>query len=297
MASDNILSALIGVLEGSQRGANKFLEDHMARRRRREELEQMQQGQLDLLQAKAPIEREQAQFESNLISGRNREQAQIQSELQLGRERTLRAEEPTVPLYVEKTQQFIQPPGGSKRFEVLREPILKESTEDKELAKKLLRLQKLAVPGFDLTGEVEPSPTEAAKLRTGKGEFDTFMNDIQGYKNLITQYGPSEITDRYVQSQLKAAAKNLQLKVKNLAQLGVLSFSDIPFIEEQIPDPSIFTTSAGAMGALDQAEKAAKVAFKNNMSSHGYQERVPVKNLTPQEKAARREELLRKANQ
>lgn len=282
MASDNILSALIGVLEGSQKGANMFLEDYMARRRRREELELQQENQLGLLNAKAPLEREQAQFSSDL---------------ELGRARTLRDEEPTVPLYIEKEDRFLQPPRGSKKFEVLREPILKESTQDKELMKKEMRMQKLAVPGFDLTGEVEPSTTEAGKLRTGKGEFDTFINDIQGYKNLITQYGPSEITDRYVQSQLKAAAKNLQLKVKNLAQLGVLSFSDIPFIEEQIPDPSIFTTSAGAMGALDQAEKAAKVAFKNNMSSHGYQERMPVKSLTPQEKAARREELLKKDGQ
>lgn len=127
-----------------------------------------------------------------------------------------------------------------------------------------------AVPGFDSDGSVVIDDTEAKKLRDGLAEYRDFKNGIKEYRGLIDKYGTTELFDREGSAKLDAIAKNLQLKVKNLAQLGVLSASDVPFIEKQIPGPGIFTTRGGTLGGLDSTEKTMTEKFKNQMAARGY---------------------------
>lgn len=126
------------------------------------------------------------------------------------------------------------------------------------------------IPGYTSSGQVQLDDVEVRNLRSGAAEFETFKEGLASYKSLIQKYGTQEITDRNVAGQMGAYAKNLQLKVKNLAQLGVLSASDVPFIEQQIPGPGIFKTGAGMLGALDTAEKLMATAFEKKLKLSGY---------------------------
>lgn len=127
------------------------------------------------------------------------------------------------------------------------------------------------IPGYTRTGAVEVDDIETRKLREGVPEFETFKTAVSDYKKLISKHGTQEMTDRRVQGSMSALAKNLQLKVKNLAQLGVLSASDVPFIEEQIPSPGVFKTKEGMLGALETAEKLMQTAIDNKMKVGGYE--------------------------
>ena len=274
-SSDNILALITGALATTQKYGDKFLDDAFARRRAREERE----GEFDLYQRKQPIELQQqkslAQFKTDI--------------------------EPQVPLYNTATEATTMPPAGTKKFDTFTptlptaggEPVFLKSEIMKMGPTQRMKLPKhsivdditvdikedtLNVPGFELTGEVTPDKTEAKKLREGKGEYDTFIQGLNDYRNLISQYGTTEVLDRGARGQLQSAAKNLQLKVKNLAQLGVLSFSDIPFIQEQIPEPGVFTTVSGAMGSLSQTEKMMRDSFNKRMKSSGY--RAAIKRRT-----------------
>lgn len=126
------------------------------------------------------------------------------------------------------------------------------------------------IPGYQSTGEVAIDEIEARKLREAVSEFATFNKGLTEYKNLIEKHGTVEILDRKTSGKMEAYAKNLQLKVKNLAQLGVLSISDIPFIEKQIPSPGVFKTSEGMLGALNAAEEVLKNAVEEKLKVSGY---------------------------
>ena len=141
---------------------------------------------------------------------------------------------------------------------------------EKDAEKKALDAKGKIIPGYELTGETNIEDTELKNLRSGITEFETFKSGMTEYKNLIGKYGTTELMDRNIQGQLNAYAKNLQLKVKNLAQLGVLSASDIPFIEEQIPSPGVFKTKEGMLGALGTAEKLMQTALENKLKVSGY---------------------------
>jgi len=140
----------------------------------------------------------------------------------------------------------------------------------KDAEKRVTEEKGRVIPGYQSTGEVVVDDTEAKNLRSGVAEFETFKSGISEYKNLIKKYGTTEPTDRRAQGQLSAYAKNLQLRVKNLAQLGVLSASDIPFIEEQLPGPGVFRTKEGMLGALDTAEKLMTTSINKKLKTSGY---------------------------
>lgn len=140
----------------------------------------------------------------------------------------------------------------------------------KDEEKRLLVEKGTVIPGYEKTGEVEADPIEVRKLRQGVSEFETFSKDLERYKGLINKYGTSETTDRKIQGQMKALSKSLQLKIKNIAQLGVLSGSDIPFIEEPIPSPGILKTKEGMLGAIESTEQSMRSTIENNLKLSGY---------------------------
>lgn len=128
-----------------------------------------------------------------------------------------------------------------------------------------------AIPGFRATGQVTIDDTEAKKLREGVAEFQTFKRGVDEYRRMIEAHGTTEVFDRGTLAKMNALSKNLQLKVKNLAQLGVLSASDIPFIEKQIPGPGLFKTASGMKGALDATDSMMSSAIRDRMGASGYE--------------------------
>ena len=270
MSSDNLLAALVGVLEGSQRSVDMFLQDSLVRRRQREQ----GQIQMDIYRQKVPMERDQATFESDLQLEREREMAGYKSSLSVDESSKDLQTKTNPDDYIQGSDIMQFAPtlklDANKKYSKSLLPVIENRNKREE------NLDKLAVPGFDLTGEVRPDETEAKKLRDGLAEYETFKQGLQEYRSLIDTYGTTEVLDREGAASLNAASKNLQLKVKNLAQLGVLSWSDIPFIERQIPKPGVFTTKSGTLGALKTTEKLMESSIMNRMKSSGYKQRNPM---------------------
>lgn len=256
MASDNILQALVGVLEGAQRGSEMFLQDHMARRRQREAMELQQQGQLDLLRAKAPIEREQAQF---------------QSDLDLRNKRAMTDYEPTVPLYVEKTQQFIQPPVGSKRFEVLREPILRESTEDKELAKRNVKLKSTQPVAY------KSKQGAIASLEALKKEAEDILKD--------SSLGSATGMTSFLGSIPGTSAKDVTARIETLKAKS--AFSTLQAMRDA-------SKTGGALGQTSDREMAllqnAITALDRQQSDEGFRDSLQRLIMSTEESMQRLEE-------
>jgi hypothetical protein len=253
MASDDILNALLGVLQGSQRGAQQALTEHMARRSRREELEQMQQNQIELLQTKAPLERENAQFESDLT---------------LGRERTLRAEEPTVPLYRTDTEEFVQPPEGSKKFQVFTPPTLKESTEEKENAKRNVKLKATQPQAY------KSKQGAIASLEALKKEAE----DILGNSNLGYATGASsflgaipgtvtkDIRARIETLKAKSAFSTLQAMrdaSKTGGALGQTSDREMALLQNAITALDLQQSDAGFKDSLTRLIQSTDESIQN----------------------------------
>lgn len=135
------------------------------------------------------------------------------------------------------------------------------------------KMKGLVVPGWELTGEVLPDDTEAKKARDGQANYEAFQSDLNQLKGLINKYGTVELTGNE-SAEMEALVKSLQLNLKNIAQLGVLSASDIPFLTKQVPDvntmKALFTSSKTFNAGLDQSGKIAHQKFDKFMRSRGY---------------------------
>jgi hypothetical protein len=128
----------------------------------------------------------------------------------------------------------------------------------------------LTIPGLKRTGRVDLDDVGVRNLRSSSAEFETFKNELAKYRAYVDRYGTSEMTDRRVQAEMTSMAKGLQLKVKNLAQLGVISASDVPYILGQIPEPGIFSTKNGMIGGLDATYERMANDYGNKLNVSGY---------------------------
>ena len=147
----------------------------------------------------------------------------------------------------------------------------------KEDRKNTEELSQLGVPGHKLAGEIRPKVEEAAKLRDGVAQLNTFRQGIQELQGLIAENGSTELFGDKA-GKMGALAKSLQLTLKNLAALGVLSQSDIPFLTKQISDPSslksLVLPQGQAQAQLAQTLKTAEETLKNRLSATGYTQDV-----------------------
>lgn len=151
--------------------------------------------------------------------------------------------------------------------------LTREAMAGERATKKDEKLRGLEVPGWKLSGEVLPDDTEAKKARDVQANFESFQNSINSLKGLVDKYGTVELTGPE-SNEMEALTKDLQLTLKNIAQLGVLSASDVPFLVKQVPDVNtmraLFTSSGTFKAGLDQSLKTAKQKYGNFMKSRGY---------------------------
>lgn len=169
-----------------------------------------------------------------------------------------------------------------------------KKTEIEKAGKELDQAKSRKMPGYTTSGDVEIDDVTARNLRNGVAEYVTFKSDLQQYKDLIKKHGTTEILDGGVAAEMNALSKSLQLKIKNLAQLGVLSASDIPFIEEQIPMPGAWKRVSGMLGALESTERSAQKSHLNQMRVNGYLPEVVQKSAAGGDDKSQRRETRRK---
>lgn len=133
----------------------------------------------------------------------------------------------------------------------------------------------LVVPGYELTGQVKPTAKEASDLRSAVATRDSFMKKLQRYKGLVNMYGTYENTiSSPAGDQMASLATQMQLDLKNIAELGALSGPDMGLMIDLLPNPnslaSMFKSKAGLLQKLNQLEREAKDRVESGMASKGY---------------------------
>ena len=143
----------------------------------------------------------------------------------------------------------------------------------KEEKKEEESLKELQVPGYQLGSDVRPTTKEASDLRFASGSLNDFSKGVDRMKNLIEQYGSTELTGT-ASGEMESLAANLKLTLKEVQKLGVLSASDIAFLEAQIFDPSstksIFTKKDTAIKQLETAKSRAQSLLTESLKARGY---------------------------
>lgn len=167
-------------------------------------------------------------------------------------------------------QQEFQNNLDLQKLGLMREDKTAKANEKKEMA-----LSEVAVPGYDLTGEVMPQKGEAAKLREAKGQADAFNQNLEAYKALVQKYGTSEWMGPEA-ARMASLSTDMKMALKNINSLGVLSQSDLDLLSSQVPDPSsfgsLFTRSATQQGGLDQLKDSSRQKFETKMAGAGYRQ-------------------------
>lgn len=154
---------------------------------------------------------------------------------------------------------------------------LENSRENRQLrsdamdAKKTEDMKMREVPGFVNSGRVAVNSNEAAKLRDGVTAFNTFLDKLHDYQKYVENYGTGEFMNSGASGAMEQLATSLQLDIKKLAQLGVLSKSDEPFIKKQIPDPGFFQREGVMKSTLATSEREFKRDVINQLRARGYE--------------------------
>lgn len=133
-------------------------------------------------------------------------------------------------------------------------------------------MDELAVPGYELTGAVRPKDTEAKSLREAVGQIKDFEEAVGVYSGLIGKYGNTELMGPE-SGQMDAMAANLKLTLKELQRLGVLSSSDIAFLDAQIPSAglkSLGTRKETAQAQLETIKGRMRSIFDERIKAAGY---------------------------
>ncbi len=131
----------------------------------------------------------------------------------------------------------------------------------------------LNVPGYQLGGDVEPTETEARQAREALAKRDAFITGIRDLRSLVAKYGSTNLIGQG-SAEAGTIASELQLTLKELQQLGVLSASDEMFLQAQITNPdslkSIRMSDQGTLNQLDTTLNRMNDKFDKRMASLGY---------------------------
>lgn len=144
---------------------------------------------------------------------------------------------------------------------------------EKDKKKEETDIKELQVPGYTLGSNVRPTQKEASDLRAGSGAMADFTKGVDRMISLINENGSTELTGT-VSGEMASLAANLKLTLKEVQKLGVLSASDIAFLEAQIVDPSsiksAFIRKGTAIKQLETARDRAKSLTEEATKARGY---------------------------
>lgn len=145
--------------------------------------------------------------------------------------------------------------------------------KDEAKAKRDESAGELNVPGYDRTGEVTQTKTEAEKARSAMGTADTVLRGIDTLKAQMKEHGNFEWGGKGG-AAMDATATDLRLQLKELANLGVLSGPDYALMLKQIPDTTslgqMFTRNDTTNSQLDSVTESIKRRVEASMKAKGY---------------------------
>lgn len=140
----------------------------------------------------------------------------------------------------------------------------------------------LVVPGYELSGEIRPTSKEAQDLRSGVAAVGDFVSGTDRLIALIKKHGSTNLVGE-ASGEMQTLAANLKLTLKEVQKLGVLSASDIAFLDAQIFDPtslkSFGTRTATALRQLETIKDRARSGVEAGLKARGY---VKAASVTPQ---------------
>lgn len=142
---------------------------------------------------------------------------------------------------------------------------------EEKAAKAEQELAGRTIPGFNSNPKVQAPLPAVEKMREGMAAWETFTQGLDDYQKLIESRGTGEFWDEDAAGRMQQLATDLQLTVKKLAQLGVLSKSDEPFIKKQIPDPSWFAREGKMQATLQSAKEGFTRDMLANLRARGYE--------------------------
>ena len=143
----------------------------------------------------------------------------------------------------------------------------------KEGVEREKHLEEIEIPGYKIAGNVRPQPVEAKQLRTTIAATNDFTKGVGRLEELIKKNG-SSIFIGAASGEAETLAANLKLTLKEVQNLGVLSATDMQFLNSQVFDPtalrSIGTRRATALKSLETIKSRAKSGLNESLAAHGY---------------------------
>jgi hypothetical protein len=131
------------------------------------------------------------------------------------------------------------------------------------------------IAGFNAKGQpvygegVAKSPDDAKKFQAAQTSYTTIKQDLATIKAQRTAHGGGQLLSGDDTVAAKAAAKRVHIQLKNLAQLGVLSESDLKLLEAQMPSDPLATKLVGVVGGdpigtqISELEKSLDAQYSN----------------------------------
>lgn len=135
----------------------------------------------------------------------------------------------------------------------------------------------LALPDFELTGEVKPLKVEVAKMREALGSTRTLKGSVERLKKLIGDYG-IETMPGEAKAQILSELRDLQLNMKGPAmyQLGVIAGPDMDLLNAVTGNPTeatvnnMLTGGGGELKRLIAIGDRANAKMQAEASARGY---------------------------
>jgi hypothetical protein len=165
-----------------------------------------------------------------------------------------------------------------RQYEQLLRPIIdKTQIASEKNAEK--RNRQLSIPGYELSGEIEPTTAEATKLRQGLATKNDAVYLIEKLRDRVQEYGlQGQFGVGGRKTELNNLYKETILKLKDIAQLGALTGPDLDLIQQTIIDPVNTLAAQDPTGNVKQqtieqynnAIKRLNERFDLNASALGY---------------------------
>lgn len=159
-----------------------------------------------------------------------------------------------------------------------RKDALSERMDERErLRKEKLqeKMDQLAVPGYERTGEVLPKAEEAMKFRKATATADALGQKLNRMRQLVKDKGSFEYGGD-AGTEMESLATEIQLlgKSPELYELGVLTGPDLKLLQKITADPtsvdSLFTRDSSRIKQIDTQLKSVQDKVGTTAKSLGY---------------------------
>lgn len=144
--------------------------------------------------------------------------------------------------------------------------------EEKQL-KREKDLAEIAIPNYKASDTVRAKPDDVAKLRGSVATLNSIKPELEMMKSYIDQYGTFEGLGEG-SGKMESLARSIQLKLKNLYELGAITGPDMAILEGQIMNPTgwkaLFTRNKTGKAAIDEVGQSIENTVKSKMDSFGY---------------------------